>query len=279
MASAIREVTYPWWYYLQNLTMTQWLTMTVNYYEHRSVVPWGTGVCFNPPHWSLNYEEQFYLLMGCAVLLAIWIRPAVTLLVLTVSVALAGAKIRAGFTGLFCDYWLQFATGLILYYRLCVAQTVRARRILDVVTALLLALVVWVAYRGGELAFDSNLQQYYGQLAVCMAFAALLLVMRRWDHVITSNLVGKLLCRFGAISYSLYLVHYPFIKLTWHIHERIEGAINERSADLIIILAIVGVSYLFYLAFEKPFVNRNRREQAAIARAAAKQNPGPRCML
>jgi peptidoglycan/LPS O-acetylase OafA/YrhL len=152
------------------------------------------------------------------------------------------------------------------------ASTTRARRILDVVTALMLALVVWVAYRDGELAFDSNLRQYYGQLAVCMAFAALLIVTRRWDGVITSNPVGKLLCRFGAFSYSLYLVHYPFIKVSWHIHEQIERATNERCADLVIIAATVGVSYLFYLAFEKPFVNRNRREQAAIARASAGQD-------
>ncbi|MCU1277969.1 MAG: putative acyltransferase, partial [bacterium] len=60
-ARAVADVTHPWWVYLQNFTMTQWLTMTVRYHEHaRNVLPWNTGVCFDPPHWSLNYEEQFY---------------------------------------------------------------------------------------------------------------------------------------------------------------------------------------------------------------------------
>ncbi len=74
-------------------------------------------------------------------------------------------------------------------------------------------------------------------------------------------LSAPVLVRIGGFSYSLYLLHAPLIQIAWQAGiDRVE---NPRVAFAVLLLASLplslGVAYLFYLVFERPFLPRSRR--------------------
>ncbi|HVT14546.1 MAG TPA: acyltransferase [Fimbriimonadaceae bacterium] len=77
------------------------------------------------------------------------------------------------------------------------------------------------------------------------------------------------LVRIGTFSYSLYLVHAPLLQVAWQLmpatHERSSAAFGLLL--LASILPILGFSYLFFLAFERPFMSK--RQRSAIESHAA----------
>jgi peptidoglycan/LPS O-acetylase OafA/YrhL len=138
--NGFKPLAVDWKMYLQNLGMLQWVSI-IHARLSGGVVP--SSASANPQllvtaYWSLNYEEQFYLIAALLVTLALAFgrRAAVAALVaLTTWVAWFNFAHNGLVTGLFCDYWLQFACGIALYVRLCKLPAGRARRLFDVALA------------------------------------------------------------------------------------------------------------------------------------------------
>ena len=267
---AVGTLRSPWYVYAQNLTMTQWLTMTwAAVTSHHVVVPWGNDALFCLPFWSLNYEEQFYLLIGAAVALSAAVRPALALAVLTALVAVLNLGTADLYTGLFFDYWLQFAVGLIVYARLCLVRRRGFVVAIDIALGAVLLALFWAARARGDLVFVARTREFFGQLLVCVAFALVLVATRRFDAPITRSLPGRALAWLGAISYSLYLVHYPLIQGFRDPRESLAHAIGNREGDALSLIAIVLVAYGFHRLFERPFLNSADRQPRAASPAAS----------
>lgn len=72
--------------------------------------------------------------------------------------------------------------------------------------------------------------------------------------------------KLGAMSYSLYLIHYPLVRASLRLFQR-----QIRSTELLMaaqllfaVTVIVGLAYLFHLAFERRFMNQPVRLGDAI---------------
>jgi len=115
--------------WLQNLTLTQWLSELTHPAHSAS----GNPAALVTVYWSLNYEEQFYLLMGLMLLAAPLLKVSMRWFVLgLMAIALAWNWVLPGLCyGLFIDFWAHFAVGAILFYRLCRIQSRPVRRVID----------------------------------------------------------------------------------------------------------------------------------------------------
>jgi len=259
--------------YLQNLVMMQWVSIARAQFGG-GVVP--RSASDNPrllvaAYWSLNYEEQFYLIAGLLVLLAlVWRARAAMVAAAAITVGVAAVNFaRPGLvTGLFCDYWLQFACGVALFIRLCKMPTPRAALIFDVVLGAALALSAAVSLRHGELSFDPHAYHSYGQLTFCLAFAGLLVVLRPFDARLAKTLIGRSFGGLGKFSYSLYLIHIPVVGGLGFLEKRIERRVGMIGADIFMVGSVLLSSYVFYRLFERPFLNKPLGDQTAPAAEA-----------
>src|SRR6202011_4152000 len=104
--------------WLQNLTLTQWMSIPF----HPIAWPAQNPRLFVAAFWSLNYEEQFYLVSGLLLIPALrfhvgLVRGVLALAALGLAWNLA---IPGGWVcGLFIEYWAHFALGACVYFVLC----------------------------------------------------------------------------------------------------------------------------------------------------------------
>jgi len=243
--------------WVQNLTMTQWLTVFVGFVkgERYNRPAFANDVLIIGPHWSLNYEEQFYLLMATIGALAAFVRTGRSLLALTLVALFVNWRLPGAVTGLFTDYWVQFALGILVYYRLVRVKRVRTARLIDL--GLVVGLVVFAGEAWGrqEFRFAVEKYQYFGQLTITTAFALLLVALRPLDARASSSRLLRPVFALGWVSYSLYLVHLPFIAATERDRFRIESA---ALREVVIMGGLALVTVLFYYALERPLLNRKR---------------------
>ena len=82
----------------------------------------------------------------------------------------------------------------------------------------------------------------------------------------------------GTFAYSIYLIHAPLIQVLW---QYVFVPLQSRPVPMFLALCfvgtplIVGVSYLFFLACERPFLNRRKRETMAETERDAALSPAP----
>jgi peptidoglycan/LPS O-acetylase OafA/YrhL len=249
--------------WIENLTLTQWLA-SARFWLRTGMqmgfrVPWENGHYIAGVHWSLNYEEQFYLLAAGMVLLASSriARPAVLVGLLTVGSLLLNFARPGLVTGLFWDYWAQFACGVALFWRLCKLETGRGRRIFDASFALVFVICVAVALCRGDLPPEPFRVRTFGLLSVCIAFSGLLLLLRRYDGHIAVSAPGRVLAVVGQFSYSLYLVHQEMLRAIAPLEAGL--AVPGPVMNALVLAAVMGIAWLFHRAFEKPFLNAETR--------------------
>ena len=120
------DLVRPWLDWVQNLTLTQWVSLLFHPVVYAPENPKLLVAAF----WSLCYEEQFYLVMALALLLAVRRRVPIPLVVLALAaVGLVWNTAWPGgwVTGFFLEYWVHFAAGAMLFYVLCVTSGRLAR--------------------------------------------------------------------------------------------------------------------------------------------------------
>ena len=245
------------WFWLSNLSLTQWSYLTARWLQNGDglAAPWFNPMLLLGVHWSLNYEEQFYLLCGLILVFHRKVRTVVLVTAFTAGVAFFNILWPGRITGLFVDYWLQFFCGVLVYLRLCRSPSRGTARALD---ALLIggAIVLLIcALRRGDFPLLPNQLQFHGQLAVCAVYALLLIALRRYDEAASASLPMRALGFFGKFSYSIYLVHRPMLDALEPVSQSLQSRLGWAAADVWTFGAVLVSAYAFYRVFEKPFLN------------------------
>ncbi|MBW0007309.1 MAG: acyltransferase [Sphingomonas sp.] len=182
-------------------------------------------------YWTLTYEIQFYLVFAASALLDR--RWQWGLYALALISAFAGRE--WGPHGLFVNLWHGFFLGVLAY---------RCGYLKEASWPLWVLAAVALLFRHPEA----------GVFAVpCAATAGLLFVAARAERL-TTALSARPWQWLGAISYSLYLVHVPTLRLLTGAWQRVadRGPIADAIGGMLLLGACIAAAALFYLAFERP---------------------------
>src|SRR5580704_8054495 len=190
--------------WVQTLTLTQWLSLI----PHPATYATQNPTLFVAAFWSLNYEEQFYLVIGALMVLSVRFGRSILWGVLALIVpALAWNLTHPAVSyGFFLEYWVHFSLGVIVYYRLCRLTRVAARRAIDIGISILVvaSAVVWALHEGPGFASQRSV---YAEWFITGTFALFLIAARALDDALAVSWLGAKLITFGTLTYSLYLVH------------------------------------------------------------------------
>jgi peptidoglycan/LPS O-acetylase OafA/YrhL len=282
----VNDLARPWTVWVQNITLTQWLTLLrypVNYSAQNPTL-------FVSVYWSLDYEEQFYLLFGLMMLVAAMTRIRVPYAVaglIVISVVWIAIFPTVCY-GLFIEYWAMFGMGCVVFYRLCRLKRSVWRRAAEaiIVGLLLLSIAMRLAGAGGMMpvGWMDRVQPHtrvaWADLAVSAGFALLLLLIRPLDAWYKRNRwINLPLGSLGLITYSLYLIHQFNLNLAgtavgdmFHL-ARVDHAPLLLSGALQCAVLVV-IACLFWYFCERPFLNKSLLPVSGSA-SIAKQIPGP----
>jgi peptidoglycan/LPS O-acetylase OafA/YrhL len=240
--------------WLQTFTLTQWLSLI----PHPSTYAAQNQTLFVAAFWSLNYEEQFYLVIGGLMVLSVRFGQPILWGVLALIVpAFAWNLMHPAISyGFFLEYWIHFSLGVIVYYRLCGLAGAEARRAIDIGISILVvaSAAVWVLHAGPGIAYQRSV---YAEWCITGTFALFLIAARALDDALAASWLGAKLITFGTLTYSLYLVH----------------QFNEQAADgaarllfrigvprilkvPLEVLAMIMIAAVFWYFCERRFINR-----------------------
>ncbi len=212
-----------------------------------------------PLFWTLCYEAAFYLVVGCALLLAMRRASKRDLLdachALTLATALfaAAAPDRLPYP---LDLWPEFGLGMVVF-DYC---TQGRRRSLEVLFGAVLAAVLVYAFRSTVVGVNPYRAIPGEQAIVAAAFAVVLLFNFRRDGRVAGHPIVAALGRLGVFSYSLYLVHLPALAIASQVAKRLHIGQSAYGLSMVLqVAAAVPAAYLFFLIAEQPFI-RKRRE-------------------
>jgi peptidoglycan/LPS O-acetylase OafA/YrhL len=247
---ATRMIYRPWWF-----SGSQWfgnITLTELWRYHFFGSP---KALFLGHAWTLNYEEQFYAVMGLLLLVSrrgLFVGAMVVTIACPV-VTLVCSRNSIPIDGFFFDgAWTLFACGVLVYYALNYASPPQRAA-----AAIALAVAVTYAARDPGRLLDAE-KSYEQQLFVATAFALVALLGRRADKGLTSQGWLRPLFACGTMCYSLYLVHLP-VTIFLNAAVRPCGVDPHRVSPLITvpvgIVSSVAVAYVFYRYVERRFLN------------------------
>ncbi len=249
-----------------------------------------TNFKINAPMWSISVEWRIYFLFPLLVVLrrrfgSFWIATGA----ITVSYAALYVGQNTGVKSLLCldqcglspQFLGLFALGMlaadIAYGKWSLLPLLRHPRVavaLLAVGTLLLLAVSRFTFRHGDI-----LPIAYADFLVGLWSVTLLIAAANTEIIWLNKILSwRPLVFVGTFAYSLYLIHEPLIQVLW---QYVFVSLHSRPAALYLVLCfvgtplIVGVSYLFFLACERPFLNRRKRETMAETERDAALSPAP----
>lgn len=246
------DLAHPWIDWVQNLTLTQWVSLPWHPVADAAQNP----KLFVAAFWSLNYEEQFYLVMALALVLSLWRRVPVWRVVAALAVAgLAwNCAVPDGWiTGFFLEYWVHFSLGALLFYALCLFPGSTFRY-----TFLVLAIALGV-YSGAHLLLQPEAAlplRVYTEFVTGCTFTVLLYFLRPLSATVSGSWIWRPIAFLGTIAYSLYLIHQFNLTL---VAELVRGLAPHawEPVRLGLMLALqIGLASVFWYFCERPFLNR-----------------------
>jgi peptidoglycan/LPS O-acetylase OafA/YrhL len=263
--------------YVQNFTLTQWVTLLF----HPSHVAFINPTLFVVSFWTLNYEEQFYLLMAFALLLgSIYPRFKIIHLVAFLGVVtVLWVALFGGFCyGLFIDYWPIFALGSLVYFRLTKLHSMVVRRVVDGALAVLIVALSVFTYRHpcdtNAVLLSGEGRAVFTELLLAAAFGFLLIQTRTLNDWIHRSKIGAGLHFLGKISYSLYLVNQFNLMLVASIAAVVLPAAAPLFLKVPLVLGLhILIATIFWYFCERPFLNEPIIDQPP--QAAPKLEPEP----
>jgi peptidoglycan/LPS O-acetylase OafA/YrhL len=240
--------------WIENLTLTQWLSNVF----HPIAWPSDNPHLFVAAFWSLNYEEQFYLVMAIA--LAISTTKRIPLIAPVLLLAIIGVAWNFSIPGnwvcgFFIEYWVHFALGACLYFALCVFTDLRKRLAFGAGVLLLglasaARLVPWA---------PSSIQDRRSmvEFAFLSCVTLGLFFLRPLSPRISRSILWRPIAALGTVSYSLYLIHQLNLNLVASIAQRI---LPGHAPRFVVITAMVGLhvgfATLFWYTCERPFLGK-----------------------
>lgn len=242
-SESLRDIPLLQW--IQNITMTQWFTLVT----HPTRLAAGNPANLINAHWSLGYEDQFYLIVGGLMTLACkgagrvgFVAGAITVCSIAWLVAMGTRSY-----GLFCDYWLIFLFGGLVYYRILAAR--REQLWIDLSLA-------------GVLLFSAIAAPWDGvrprirEVGMGAGFALLFIYLRPLDEQYDRTRIGCWLARLGWISYSLYLIHQCNVNIADAVAARcLPARVSLAGNYTIQLLVHILIAAVFWKIFERPFMN------------------------
>ncbi len=204
---------------------------------------------------GVGNEEQFYLVFG--VLLLVSRRYVFVLAAALSAVVFAIAPLSP--EGFFFDgRWLLFAAGIGVYYSAIYASRAETA----VIVLAIVAALSWSHLRPPHHeAFHTNYLAGYG-------FALLLMALRPLDERISDWRLLAPLTLCGAMCYSIYLVHWPLVKLVGMGCRKL-GLESDAETVLVVmpacIAASVAVGWGFHLLVERRFLNTPATAKPPVA--------------
>jgi peptidoglycan/LPS O-acetylase OafA/YrhL len=126
------------------------------------------------------------------------------------------------------------------------------------VVASVIAIAILHHYRASEILNDFFLS--LGTTAVISYFviiSRLPVLPAGWSTQVYKLFSHPWPVKLGKFSYSLYLVHYPLVCVLMVISARMGLSVYQDIAwaALLVLPAIIGIAYLFHIAFERPYLN------------------------
>lgn len=258
--------------FLQNATLTQWLTLAAHPNAGGNN-PTLMVVAF----WSLNYEVQFYAVVGIFLWLATRSKKTdmnrmILLLMATslVWVSMLGS-IRCG---LFIEYWPVFALGCLVFMRLCKLENRWARLAVDGFLLVLTGVCAQARFRAAPVWV---LGQATEPILVGAVFSLLLIAVRPASEWVAKTIFGRFIAFLGVISYSLYLIHQFNLNLAGSV---IQHLLPARSPLVLVAMGVIGfqiaLATLFWCICERPFLNEKipLKPLFQFRKFVKKKNPG-----
>ena len=193
----------PWTDWIQNFTMTQWVSLLL----HPSRDASGNPTLMVAAYWSINYEEQFYIIMA----LLLWTSQRNKGMLRACTLSLTAILLPyMALSGGWC-YGL-FGLGVLVYFRLCSFEKAWQRRTVDGIILILTLItggLCWLQRHQGDpnLILGAIPSSRLMELLLAEVFSLVLIGLRSWDTTFDALWFSPLTKYLGMISYSLYLVH------------------------------------------------------------------------
>jgi len=254
--------------WIQNFTMTQWFSLVF----HPAAHPFDNSTLFVASFWSLNYEEQFYLVMGLLMFGAIRLGrnmlPAVIALMFLGFVwNLTHQLVSHGF---FWEYWVAFGLGALVFYRLCKIRERSGRVAIDLAIVVFLVFALWRYH--SSTTFGSR--WLYTEWIATAFFALVLICLRSWDTRFKNSRLGVALGAFGLISYSLYLTHQCNLRASSIVASKlIRWGLPQFFEFPIRVVFCCAVGAAFWYFCERPFLNKPLPNRSAAKLEVAALKP------
>lgn len=198
--------------------------------------------------WTLAYEEQFYIVVGLAVLMARRTWGAVVLAITAVSITLAitDAVEVASVNGWFFDgWWLPFGLGNLLFLSL------HGERKRGWTSAFGLAAMIAILYGFTEFT-GTAAERWRSAWFVAGCTAVLMFAAHRFDRELASWAPLRPLHAIGVRCYSVYLVHWPIVKAASSLPILTSGPIGSQFTVVVVSCgATCIVAWPFYQHIEQ----------------------------
>ena len=239
----------------------------------------------NGAFWSISVEWRIYFAFPILVVLftkwggsrvALGVLAIVLLTILGFQHSLTSLiyETRPVFFALFTMGMLACEIGLGHQKRLCELR--------DRVPWLALWLPFWLLYIALNLTWRANVSLphlFILDTVNGILSAILLIALSKPGPSRLRNLLSwRPLVFVGTFAYSIYLIHMPIAQVIWQygFHPLHKGFLPTYFLMISIGLPLIlGASYLFFLAFERPFLNTKKRETLAETARDAALSPAP----
>jgi peptidoglycan/LPS O-acetylase OafA/YrhL len=250
------DLVRPWLDWVQNLTLTQWLALPLHPAADAAQNPKLLVAAF----WSLNYEEQFYMVMATVLLLSV--RARVPMPVAVAALAVAGlawncAAPGGWVTGFFLEYWVHFSLGALLFHVLSLYPA-RAWRYLFLASVIVLGVYSIARIIPWDPLTPLDLRVYTEFVVVC-GFVLFLYFARPLSAAVSRSWAWRPIAALGAISYSLYLIHQFNLTLVEEMVSRLLPHAWEPLRLVSMLVLQLLFASVFWLICERPFLNRSPR--------------------
>jgi exopolysaccharide production protein ExoZ len=214
--------------------------------------------------WSLCYEVAFYAVVAVLLFCAVRAKQASRLLD-ALSLLTVGTLVWLNLAGSACPFpwslWPQFGLGALVYQVLAQPQRKTPQAVFLLCSVLVTAYALRHGSEGSTDGISGGFQDFF-----YLGFAVLLLLLFRWDAILTRSWPARLFSWVGLFSYSLYLIHLLALGIVT------QGLSRLHSLDahplllfLLKLVLCIAVGRLFFQFCERPFLDTRQRQMERTA--------------